>query len=469
MPVSPLSQSNGLLSVEILLGGTPIKAAYPLFSVEVDRQLYTVPQAKFIIQLPGGATGDEAFEISESAAFAAGKSIAIKAGYDGRTDQIFSGLISRSGLKVGSDGAPQLIIHCLDKTVQMSFEQKIDAFTGLTDGEVIKKIIAGYELENDIATTTRQYPQIVQAGTTDWDFARSRAAASGLLLYAEDGKVFAQKPHLGADPELVVTYGRDVLQFEARFAAGYERAAHQLSNDNSIPQNINRGGNLGGRGLTDVSRAGNTAIPPSGSLEWPTINSRLAALQGRVSFEGHASPRLNTPIELAGLGKRFNGEALISSIRHTISAGNWVTETGFGLVQTKQNSYQAITTQNGFRIEFNDQENTLTVASPGGNKIVLSDEDKSITITDQHENTVTMESGGITLKSGKDITLDAGGKISLKAVQEIDISSSAGDVSLTGNNVSGKGKIGIKMTGGATAELSAAGQTTVKGAMVMIN
>jgi len=43
------------------------------------------------------------------------------------------------------------------------------------------------------------------------------------------------------------------------------------------------------------------------------------------------------------------------------------------------------------------------------------------------------------------------------------------DVSLEGLNVKVQAKVGATVKGNATAELSASGQTTVKGAMVMIN
>ena len=47
--------------------------------------------------------------------------------------------------------------------------------------------------------------------------------------------------------------------------------------------------------------------------------------------------------------------------------------------------------------------------------------------------------------------------------------SSKADVSIDGTNVKVQAKIGVSAKGNATAELSASGQTTVKGAMVMIN
>jgi hypothetical protein len=120
-------------------------------------------------------------------------------------------------------------------------------------------------------------------------------------------------------------------------------------------------------------------------------------------------------------------------------------------------------------VELNDELKIVSIITPAGNSVVLSDEDKTVTITDENNNVITMEGSGITIKSPKDITLDAGGKISLKAKQNIEVSSAGGDVALKGNNVNANGKAGVKLQGGASAELSAGGQTTVKGAMVMIN
>ena len=43
------------------------------------------------------------------------------------------------------------------------------------------------------------------------------------------------------------------------------------------------------------------------------------------------------------------------------------------------------------------------------------------------------------------------------------------DVEINGLNIKASAKMGISLKGNATAELSASGQTTVKGGLVMIN
>lgn len=135
----------------------------------------------------------------------------------------------------------------------------------------------------------------------------------------------------------------------------------------------------------------------------------------------------------------------------------------------KDNSIKAITTKAGLVLEMNDKDKIFTLLTPGKNQVVLSDKDKSLTLKDQNRNTITMDQNGITLKSGKDLKIDAAGKIDVAAKLAIKLSSAGGDVALSGNNVNGDGKIGVKMKGGATAEISAGGQTVVKGAIVQIN
>lgn len=121
-----------------------------------------------------------------------------------------------------------------------------------------------------------------------------------------------------------------------------------------------------------------------------------------------------------------------------------------------------------FLIEYDEEKKLVRISTPGSNKIEISDEKKSITLTDQHNNEIVMDSSGITLSSTKDITLKAKGNISMDANMKIS-GAAKQDVNLDGLNVKVQAKVGASVKGNATAELSASGQTTVKGAMVMIN
>lgn len=127
---------------------------------------------------------------------------------------------------------------------------------------------------------------------------------------------------------------------------------------------------------------------------------------------------------------------------------------------TEENTTKALVTPKGLKLEFDDEKKIVTVLTPGGNTAVLDDDGKSITLEDQSGNSVKLDSGGITLDSAKDITI--------KAANAVTISATA-DLKLSGLNVTAEAELGLTAKGSATAELSASGQVTVKGAMVMIN
>ena len=135
---------------------------------------------------------------------------------------------------------------------------------------------------------------------------------------------------------------------------------------------------------------------------------------------------------------------------------------------TAENSLKTILTKSKLKLEFDDEKKIVTILTPGENKVVISDEDKSIVLEDQNGNKVELGASGIVLDSPKDIKITATGNVNIEGTGGVGIQSSA-DVQVEGLNVNNEAKVGFVGKGSATAEVSASGQTTVKGAMVMIN
>ena len=110
----------------------------------------------------------------------------------------------------------------------------------------------------------------------------------------------------------------------------------------------------------------------------------------------------------------------------------------------------------------------IKIFTPGGNNITLDDSEKGITITDQNNNTLKLNSSGIEMESPKNIVIKATGDITLDATGKLSLQSKQ-DVIVEGLNITSTAKVGFTAKGSASAEISASGQTIVKGAMVMIN
>jgi Rhs element Vgr protein len=139
------------------------------------------------------------------------------------------------------------------------------------------------------------------------------------------------------------------------------------------------------------------------------------------------------------------------------------------LTPADNNNYiKSISTKGKLKISFNDEKKITKIETPGGNTITLDDDAKAVNIVDQNGNSVKMTSSGITIESGKDITLKATGNIVLDATGKVNVTAKQ-DVAVAGMNIGNTAQVGFTAKGNATAELSASGQTTVKGGIVMIN
>lgn len=133
------------------------------------------------------------------------------------------------------------------------------------------------------------------------------------------------------------------------------------------------------------------------------------------------------------------------------------------------NNYtKTIVTKSKLKVTFDDEKKVITIVTPGGNSITISDDAKSIELKDQNSNSIKMSSDGINLESAKDISIKATGNITLNATGKLTMSATQ-DAALSGMNVNLTAQVGFTGKGNATAEVSASGQTTVKGGIVMIN
>ena len=122
------------------------------------------------------------------------------------------------------------------------------------------------------------------------------------------------------------------------------------------------------------------------------------------------------------------------------------------IAASDDNHEKGFITREELKLLFNDETKVVSIETPNGNMLSISDEDGGITLEDENGNSIIMNADGITLDSGKDLILKA-----------------AGDVKMEGTNVEASASAEFKGEGSAGATLSASGNTTIEGAMVMIN
>ena len=135
---------------------------------------------------------------------------------------------------------------------------------------------------------------------------------------------------------------------------------------------------------------------------------------------------------------------------------------------TADNFTKALVTREKLTLAFDEEKKAITLETPGENRIVISDDARGIRLEDANGNGIRLDDSGIAITSASDITLKASGEVTVAATGAVTVQSGA-DVGVTGMNLNLTADVGLTVKGSATAEVSASGQTTIKGAMVMIN
>lgn len=200
---------------------------------------------------------------------------------------------------------------------------------------------------------------------------------------------------------------------------------------------------------------------PVMEAETEGVWARLVNFYASNGIGAYFIPEIDDEVVLGYLNNDPNNPLILGSLYSSKHAAPYD--------MTADNYIKALVTREELKIEFDDENKVVTIVTPNENRVVLSDEDKSILLEDQTGNKVELAESGITLDSPNDISISAQGKISMEATGNVEVASSGGDVTVDGLNVTHTAQVAFTATGSASAELSASGQTTVKGAMVMIN
>ena len=418
MAVSPLNENSDLATFSILVDGSIIDSTVEVLAITVENELNAPSQAS--VQLIKSGRGDKSLS-----RFTPGAELVIQLGYNSRNTAVFQGIITGQSLATDATGGTIIEVQAQEKAALMTVERKSRSFTEKTAADVIQDVVAEYGIVAQVDAAAGEVGSFEQDNQTDWDFLEQVAQGANLLLYTSAGKLFAEESGTNKDAALKLTYGEDVYS--------------AMLNADALA------------GLV----SGSKKVAKSGVQ---------AEVSGSVSFPGSALAALNTPVELAGFGGAYNGLHLISSVYHHLAEGVWQTNVDVGLPVVARPVASTTSAE-----EEEAPQAVVAITTAGGNQLTLSDEAGTILLQDQHANQILLSEDGILVKSSKDLNLEAPGSINITADQHLNFWAKQGNLRAKGITVDLDAQASLKAQGGASAELSAGGNTTVKGAIVMIN
>ena len=592
---SVLTGAEGPVRLTISSDGQALADSISVVSIDITKALNRIPVA--LLTFSDGDMPNKDFPLSNQAQLIPGAKLVVKLGYGDDEQQVFSGVVVKHSLSVRGNNQAELIVECRDPIFAASLSRNNANFVEMTDSEIWQQLAGNYGVSCTATSTAEQHAELVQYYCSDWDFMLLRAEINGMLLNADDGSLSIAPPDVSSDPVVKVTYGDDLLSFNASLdasqqfsevsAVSWDPASQQLQQETASPEVLSGQGNVSAANLASVANLkqqllqSNAPLSSASLTNWAKaqqLKAALSRIRGELRCQGSALLKPGVLLQVDGVGERFNGKVFVSQVRHLVTNGDWVSQVSFGMsaqwfaqnndisapaasgvlpgvdglqigvvlkldadpageqrIQVKvpllqaqtegvwarllsfyasdgfgqycvpeigdevilgylnndpchpvilgsvysskrqaayqhsaDNNLKAFVSRSKLTLEFDEEKKKISILTPAGNKVVLDDDSKSILLQDQNGNKVELSEIGISLDSPKDISLSAKGKISLQAVGNIELAAQA-DFSAEALNISQQAKVGFTAKGNASAELSASGQTTVKGAMVMIN
>ena len=342
------NQNQGVVTCTVKAGGSAIPDTYQIYAIQVEQSINRISGAT--ISLLDGNPALENFSISASSVFVPGTEISIEAGYDGTNKQIFSGIVTKQVIRIASLQGPMLEVECKDKAIKMTVGRKSSACSKVKDSDAITKLINNSGgLSSSVTATTNEIPELVQYYVTDWDFMLARAEVNGLLVSTINNKVSVFDPTSDTSSVLTLTYGDNLYELNAELnsitqlkqvkASAWAYSSQALINTEAS-NNLPGPGNLSSAKLADVVGLSSYELQTSAAessdelTTWAKaqmLKSELAKIVGDARFQGTSEVLPGKYVTLAGAGCRFDGDHFVSSVRHDISDGNWVSEINLGL------------------------------------------------------------------------------------------------------------------------------------------
>ena len=348
MPASrtlPIPAEHREFTVKV--GGAAVPREHQLLAASVGKTANRVAWARLCYLDGSAAAGD--FPLSGADLFAPGRVVEVLAGAGGAVSSLFKGVVVRHALRVRDRGTAQLVVECRHAAMRLTVERRSATYFEQTDGEIIADLLSAAQLLGDVGPTKPEHPQMVQFRATDWDFLLARARANGMLVLPKDDKLVVKGIAPGGPPVCELRFGATVLEIDAEIDARlqfpetvgrtWDPARQEVVEVTGAPPTFKAPGNLASSALAAVAGAEarnlvHVALGEPEAQAWADAAGQYARLNqvgGRCKCEGIGTVNPGDVVTLAGVGARFNGNVLVTGVRHEFdTAAGWKTHVQFG-------------------------------------------------------------------------------------------------------------------------------------------
>lgn len=342
-------------TISILSEGKRIVHDYSIVALDIQHEVNRVPYA--LLSLDDGDPSKATFYFSNHDYFMPGNvlEIKIRSENDASTETtLFKGIIVKQAIEVHSNTS-LLNLELKDSSFKMTTHRESKVHLNNKESDIFREIIDKKgETIGDIDPLDIKHQELVQHYCTDWDFLLSRADVYGYWVVVQKGTISVRNPQKvkadGTPP--VFTFGNNIKDMQLELNA--EKQVKEISSIHWDPEEgagieipysgTSENAALGGLSFEEVAEVtGDQALSlqsvvplqvaeQEGWAKGKLSKTRMAMLRGRLTVNGQADIWLLDTIELAGISNHFNGNTVVSGVRHRINSNkSWETDIQFGM------------------------------------------------------------------------------------------------------------------------------------------
>ena len=254
----------------------------------------------------------------------------------GRETVLIQGEITGLEPDISSVGVPALVVRGYDRSYRLHQGRQTRSFLQSTDSEIAQKIAAEVGLKTDgIEGTTTINEHITQNNQTNMEFLGERAKRLGYQLYVKNETLYfcPDKHTMKQGPKLL--WGENLLSFRPDMTTLHQvdevivRGWDPMTKKEVVGRanKSRRTPNVPGEGKVERGFKGSNQVvisrPVQSQEEAESIAQSLRDEMGGDSIQaegtcmGNPDVKAGAMIEIAGMGKQFDGQYMVTSAIHT--------------------------------------------------------------------------------------------------------------------------------------------------------
>ena len=297
--------------------------------------------------LDSAGTASLLFDISSAdfgkdGAFAIGSEVSIHLGYKDDVQEVFAGEVTGFAPRLDEYSAPLMEVKMHSKLHRLDKGTRCASFEHKTPAGIIRDIVQGYNLNADVEEFGPEYNYIEQKNFTDYGYIMYLAGKYGKTVYCHGNTVHVKTEIAPTDDDVVLEWGKTIISartktdlaaqlsavtatgWDMRKCAGFTATATMKDvplkiggeycwEDNAKGYDSHKVGQLSSSSFTDEKDAMEVArsVLLGRSLQFQSCEAKT---------EGNCRIRPGNRLTVKYLGRHSDGEYLVYSVEHSLSA-----------------------------------------------------------------------------------------------------------------------------------------------------